>query len=178
MKIVKKQQDIYHVDLSSNGKSLKDHILELRKKQPPKITNEVLKTSVPEPVKPSVPTEVQTPIENSTQLSNETKLYQNRNSMLETSFDLDSKSVPTVPPIVNTSVPATLVNNSNKSQSTIQTNSVAKQPPPPPSEPKNDNENLLTLINEQRRQNRLLEQVIAAINTTNALLTQLVQRDY
>ena len=38
------------------------------------------------------------------------------------------------------------------------------------------NELLSTLINEQRRQNHLLEQVIAAINSTNALLTQLVQR--
>jgi len=38
------------------------------------------------------------------------------------------------------------------------------------------NDNLTTLITEQRRQNRLLEQVIAAINTTNSLLTQLVQR--
>jgi hypothetical protein len=38
------------------------------------------------------------------------------------------------------------------------------------------NDNLIALITEQRRQNRLLEQVIAAINTTNALLTQLVQR--
>lgn len=37
-------------------------------------------------------------------------------------------------------------------------------------------ENLIAMITEQRRQNRLLEQVIAAINTTNALLTQLVQR--
>ncbi len=46
-------------------------------------------------------------------------------------------------------------------------------------EQKNDstvNDNLTTLITEQRRQNRLLEQVIAAINTTNSLLTQLVQR--
>ena len=38
------------------------------------------------------------------------------------------------------------------------------------------NDNLTTLINEQRRQNHLLQQVLAAINTTNALLTQLVQR--
>ena len=38
------------------------------------------------------------------------------------------------------------------------------------------NENLTTLITEQRRQNRLLEKIAAAINTTNALLTQLVQR--
>lgn len=40
----------------------------------------------------------------------------------------------------------------------------------------NSDENLTSMITEQRRQNRLLEQVIAAINTTNALLTQLVQR--
>ncbi len=48
-----------------------------------------------------------------------------------------------------------------------------------PNEQNNDsnfNENLTTMITEQRRQNRLLEQVIAAVNTTNALLTQLVQR--
>jgi len=38
------------------------------------------------------------------------------------------------------------------------------------------NDNLTTMITEQRRQNRLLEQVIAAVNTTNALLNQLVQR--
>ena len=36
-------------------------------------------------------------------------------------------------------------------------------------------DNLGSLIQEQRRQNRLLEQVVAAINTTNALLAQLVQ---
>ncbi len=40
----------------------------------------------------------------------------------------------------------------------------------------NFTDNLTTMITEQRRQNRLLEQVIAAVNTTNALLTQLVQR--
>ncbi len=48
-----------------------------------------------------------------------------------------------------------------------------------PNEQNNDsnfNDNLTTMITEQRRQNRLLEQVIAAVNTTNALLTQLVQR--
>jgi len=36
-------------------------------------------------------------------------------------------------------------------------------------------DNFSNLIQEQRRQNRLLEQVIAGINTTNALLAQLVQ---
>ncbi|CAF5213351.1 unnamed protein product, partial [Rotaria magnacalcarata] len=38
MKIIQKQQDIYHVDLVTNGKSLVEHILELRKKQPAQIT--------------------------------------------------------------------------------------------------------------------------------------------
>lgn len=47
--------------------------------------------------------------------------------------------------------------------------------PPPPTNGLHE-DNLSTLLNEQRRQNRLLEQVIAAINTTNALLAQIVQR--
>ncbi len=54
-----------------------------------------------------------------------------------------------------------------------------KTKPVSPNEQNNDsnfNDNLTTMITEQRRQNRLLEQIIAAINTTNALLTQLVQR--
>jgi hypothetical protein len=62
-----------------------------------------------------------------------------------------------------------------KSFSTM--NTVAK--PVSPNEQNTDNnftDNLTTMITEQRRQNRLLEQVIAAVNTTNALLTQLVQR--
>jgi hypothetical protein len=37
-------------------------------------------------------------------------------------------------------------------------------------------DNFAVLVNEQRRQNRLLEQVIAAISTSNALLAQLVHR--
>ena len=55
----------------------------------------------------------------------------------------------------------------------------APPPPPPPVEAKadsNTDEHLVALIAEQKRQNQLLSQVLAAINTTNALLTQLVQR--
>ena len=51
--------------------------------------------------------------------------------------------------------------------------------PAPAVEQKNDhalNEHTTTLIAEQQRQNHLLQQVLAAINTTNSLLTQLVQR--
>lgn len=51
--------------------------------------------------------------------------------------------------------------------------------PAPAVEQKNDHapdERLNTLIAEQQRQNHLLQQVLAAINTTNSLLTQLVQR--
>jgi hypothetical protein len=33
MKIIQKNQDIYHVDLINNGKSLIEHIFELRKKK-------------------------------------------------------------------------------------------------------------------------------------------------
>ena len=56
---------------------------------------------------------------------------------------------------------------------------VATQPPgfekaPVVNEQKNDT--LVKLLAEQRRQNQLLDRVISAINTTNALLTQLVQR--
>jgi hypothetical protein len=39
MKIVQKNEEVYLVDLLNNGKSLVEHILELRKKQP--IINEV-----------------------------------------------------------------------------------------------------------------------------------------
>jgi hypothetical protein len=39
-----------------------------------------------------------------------------------------------------------------------------------------DNDSFNIWINEQRRQNRLLEHIVAAINTSNALLAQLVQR--
>ena len=45
----------------------------------------------------------------------------------------------------------------------------------PTSNDRINQDNLADLITEQRRQNRLLEQVVAAINTTNALLAQLVQ---
>ncbi len=49
MKIIQKNQNIYLVDLLHNGKSLVEHILELRKKQPSQITpviNEVCFVSI------------------------------------------------------------------------------------------------------------------------------------
>jgi len=39
MKIIQKNQNVYLVDLFNNGKSLVEHILELRKKQPTQLTS-------------------------------------------------------------------------------------------------------------------------------------------
>jgi hypothetical protein len=75
----------------------------------------------------------------------------------------DSKTLPPAT-ITATKPPATLSTTTKPLSSNEQSND------------NNFNENLTTMITEQRRQNRLLEQAIAAINTTNALLTQLVQR--
>lgn len=110
-------------------------------------------------------------------------------------FHLDSNpiSLP-VKPTVDATGQSTILNSNKPMQSTITTNTITTCDAPKipvsglfntqtqqvtAAEQKNDisiNDNLATLITEQRRQNRLLEQVIAAINTTNALLTQLVQR--
>jgi hypothetical protein len=108
-----------------------------------------------------------------------------------------STPVPTsmpVQPIVDVPKQMTVSDDSKMFQSTMTTSATsttdaAKKPlfssantvakPSVVIEQRNDstiNDNLITLITEQRRQNRLLEQVIAAINTTNSLLTQLVQR--
>ena len=73
---------------------------------------------------------------------------------------------------VQSATTTTTTNNTNSSDT------VVKQVTPTV-EQKNDsglNDNLTILIAEQRRQSRLLEQVLAAINTSNALLNQLVQR--
>ncbi|CAF1274217.1 unnamed protein product [Rotaria sordida] len=180
MKIIQKHQDIYYVDLITNEKSLVEHILELRKKQQLQI-NEVPKIPM-EPVQ-QIFTNVSTSIpvttmENVSRTSNE---Y--------------SQPIPLpVQPIVDIPGQPAILNNSKMLPSSTITNSTttvdaAKMPlsstlntmtkQEPITQQKNDisiNDNLITLINEQRRQNRLLEQIIAAINTTNALLTQLVQR--
>jgi hypothetical protein len=77
----------------------------------------------------------------------------------------NSKMLPPTIPVTTATKPPSTLDNVTKPLST--------------NERSNDsmlNDNLTNLISEQRRQNRLLEQVIAAINTTNALLTQLVQR--
>ncbi|CAF1913913.1 unnamed protein product [Rotaria magnacalcarata] len=165
MKIIQKQQDIYHVDLVTNGKSLVEHILELRKKQPAQIT----------PIAIEAP---KLPIEPIQQIVTAVSAIEN---LIRTS---NENSQP-VPSIVDVPVQPTLLTSGKILQPPITTTDVAKTSlnsvlkPTPTTEPKNDdsvNDNLTTLITEQRRQNRLLEQVIAAINTTNALLTQLVQR--
>ncbi|CAF3925490.1 unnamed protein product [Rotaria magnacalcarata] len=165
MKIIQKQQDIYHVDLVTNGKSLVEHILELRKKQPAQIT----------PIAIEAP---KLPIEPIQQIVTAVSAIEN---LIRTS---NENSQP-VPSIVDVPVQPTLLTSGKILQPPITTTDVAKTSlnsvlkPTPTTEPKNDdsvNDKLTTLITEQRRQNRLLEQVIAAINTTNALLTQLVQR--
>ncbi|CAF2033621.1 unnamed protein product [Rotaria magnacalcarata] len=74
-------------------------------------------------------------------------------------------------PIANSKTLQSPVTNTTSTTDVV--NTVPK--PMPPVEPTND-DNFLTLIIKQCRQNRLLEQVIAAINMINALLTQLVQR--
>ncbi|CAF2684627.1 unnamed protein product, partial [Rotaria sp. Silwood2] len=181
MKIIEKHQDIYHVDLIMNGKSLVEHILELRKKQQSQI-NEV----------PKIPME---PIQQTfTPVSTVTPVTTTEN-VLRTSNE-NSQSIPLpIQPSIDVPGQPIILNNSKILQSTTTTtntattvdagkipvssisNTVMKQEPT--TDQKNDiciNDNLITLIAEQRRQNRLLEQVIAAINTTNALLTQLVQR--
>jgi hypothetical protein len=105
--------------------------------------------------------------------------------MILSALDVRPVSLP-VQPIVDTPKRSTESNSINMFQST--TADAAKKPSDTldvvtkslsANEQNNDsgaNENLTALLTEQRRQNRLLEQVIAAINTTNALLTQLVQR--
>jgi hypothetical protein len=91
-----------------------------------------------------------------------------------------------VQPIINESK-RSVESNSNKislppptmTATKLSSTLATKTKPVSPNEQNNDsnfNDNLTTMITEQRRQNRLLEQIIAAINTTNALLTQLVQR--
>jgi DNA polymerase III alpha subunit len=105
----------------NNGKSIVEHIVELRKKQP------AIKP-IEQPITKAPPTTIVQPTVLPIAASN--------------TLDAVPKSLPAV---------------EQKNDSAI-------------------NDNLITLITEQRRQNRLLEQVIAAINTTNALLTQLVQR--
>ncbi len=100
-------------------------------------------------------------------------------------LDVRPVSLP-IQPIVN-EPKRSVESNSNKFLPPPSTATATKPPttltttpkPLSPYEQNNDysiNDNLTTMITEQRRQNRLLEQVIAAVNTTNALLTQLVQR--
>ncbi|CAF3844382.1 unnamed protein product [Adineta steineri] len=183
MKIIQKNQDIYLVDLLQNGKSLADHILELRKKEQQQITpkpTEVPKVSV-EPIQQTLP---KTPVPIS-----KTKTE----SFPQTANEISRTISQAVQPIVDLLQRPPTLNNNQIFQSGITKTPIITDTSKKPlfsssnttpkqvlsSEKDNDtsvNDNLTILITEQRRQNRLLEQVIAAINTTNSLLTQLVQR--
>ncbi|CAF0959484.1 unnamed protein product [Rotaria magnacalcarata] len=178
MKILGKNQDIYSVDLVNNGKSLTECILELRQKkeqqaQVPPIINEAVKESVESIQQPVTKLTTPTPVvdENVSRTFKENirpasipahPKAQESKGFVETNH---SKSLPAPPPPIIATNSSIKLNPETKSFSS-QEKSIDST----------SNDNFTTMITEQRRQNRLLEQVIAAINTTNALLTQLVQR--
>ena len=128
MSVARQEKEVYTVELTKNGKSITEHVLELRK------ALDLQKLEV---------------------ASEPAALKKRSRTPLETA-------------------PST----------TTSTTEVVTQPPgfakaPVVNEQKNDtnvNETLVKLLAEQRRQNQLLDRVVSAINTTNALLTQLVQR--
>ncbi|UJR15160.1 hypothetical protein I4U23_002123 [Adineta vaga] len=156
MKILEKNQNIYLVELLSNGKSLIDHVLNVRKQQ-----QQSQKVSIPTP---KVTSDNVSP--NNSSLT--TQVFRSTSDTLKQSTHSDSNEL-FEPTGISTYAPKKPVFTS--------TNTVTKPSLTPESNNETTlNENVTTLITEQRRQNRLLEQVIAAINTTNALLTQLVQR--
>ncbi|CAF0753797.1 unnamed protein product [Adineta ricciae] len=152
MKISQKNQNIYLVELFNNGKSLSDYVANLRKQQPP----------LPQTV---VASKITT--ENTSQISleNSRPILQPIQSTPDTLKQFNGNATPVdviKRPLFSSSPGAT--SGRILLPATDQTNGATS------------NELLSTLISEQRRQNHLLEQVIAAINSTNALLTQLVQR--
>jgi hypothetical protein len=178
MKILSKNQDVYSVELTNNGKSLTEYMLELRKKKEQESQVKTTNNEVVEPVQQPVPKVATPPPPPPPPI---TKIEAVPRTFTEAVRPI---SLP-VQPIVN------------EPKRCVESNINKSLPPPPPSASKssnvlststkplspneqnndnNFNENLTTMITEQRRQNRLLEQVIAAINTSNALLTQLVQR--
>ncbi|CAF1421155.1 unnamed protein product, partial [Rotaria sordida] len=179
MKILSKNQDIYSVELFNNDKSLTEYIFELRQKkeqqtQITSTTNEVIQESV-EPIPESV-SKMTTPPpmvdENISRTFNENAcsvslpvqpMINESQRFTETSHS--NILPPPPPPTTTTRNLSSTLNTETKALSTNEQNSNSIF-----------NDNLTIMITEQRRQNRLLEQVIAAINTTNALLTQLVQR--
>ncbi|CAF1115310.1 unnamed protein product [Adineta steineri] len=180
MKITSKDQDIYSVELSNSGKSLTEYMIELRNKkeqqqiQNTPATNEVPKAFNEQPVRKVVtpPPPPPTIVENISRTSNETVRpislpIQSKPIEPKRSIELNNHiSLPQIPPatITTTKSSDTLNTTTQSLSSDTQNND------------NNLNDNLMNMITEQRRHNRLLEQAIAAINTTNALLTQLVQR--
>ena len=148
MEIHKKEQEIYYVNLSNAKQSLANSIVERRKSIKVE-TNPIRSSIVTSPVvqKPAPIQLVQAPVS-----------------------PVQVSSTPVRPPLISTRLTslATPVPSENATPSISTNNETTKE---------NLNETLLNnFIQEQKRQTRLLEQMIAAINTTNALLTQLVQR--
>ncbi|CAF1216784.1 unnamed protein product [Adineta ricciae] len=166
MKILSKDQDVYLVELNHNGKSLTEYMLDLRKKkeqpaQKTALANEVPKQVAEQTLSRVDPVTSVAKTETFSELTNEVKRSESQS--VQPSLN-ETKSF--MPINNNIDVPSSTI-TSTKSPSTL---------PKAASFNDHTNENLITMITEQRRQNRLLEQVIAAVNTTNALLTQLVQR--
>lgn len=155
MKVSAQNQNLYLVDLFQTGKSLTDCIVDSRKKT--ETANMVEKESIP-----SIPpkTESLPVIVNSLDIRSAQSAFS----------DLKRSVAPVAPPPQPPPPPPTKPVNS----SDVVTKPVVVNEEKPDKNAMNDN--LTAMITEQRRQNRLLEQVIAAVNTTNALLTQLVQR--
>ncbi|UJR31523.1 hypothetical protein I4U23_019012 [Adineta vaga] len=174
MKIISKDQDSYVVELNHNGKSLSEYMLDLRKKK----EQPVQKTPVIEEAPKQSTESAFHKVESVRSVKNTETIPQ--------AFDEAKRPVPLpIQPFINE--PKTSAStNDNKH---LPTSTISSTTPSnisntiPKIVPSNDqtnsnssNADFITMITEQRRQNRLLEQVIAAINTTNALLTQLVQR--
>lgn len=173
MKILDKNQEVYLVELTNNGKSLTEYMLESRKnKQQSSITNEIPSKEIIQPIvsKPITPTVESKPI-----IPTIEPIPRTFNEIRPTSLPVVNEIKRFVESISNTTLPPQPTVNATKSPAVI--NTATK--PLSWNEQNNDsnlNDNLTLMITEQRRQNRLLEQVIAAINTSNALLAQLVQR--
>ncbi|CAF3760230.1 unnamed protein product, partial [Rotaria sp. Silwood1] len=179
MKIFSKDQDIYFVELIHNEKFLSTYIFELRQKkeqqiQITSIINEIPKEPI-ESIQEHISKMVTPPPppmtdENTSQTFNEnvhsvSLPVQSTVNESQQFVETTRNNIVSSPSVITSTNLSSVLNIETKSLSTNEQNNNS-----------NFNDNLTTMIIEQRRQNQLLEQVIAAVNTTNALLTQLVQR--
>ncbi|CAF1264443.1 unnamed protein product [Rotaria sp. Silwood1] len=179
MKIFSKDQDIYFVELIHNEKFLSTYIFELRQKkeqqiQITSIINEIPKEPI-ESIQEHISKMVTPPPppmtdENTSQTFNEnvhsvSLPVQSTVNESQQFVETTRNNIVSSPSVITSTNLSSVLNIETKSFSTNEQNNNS-----------NFNDNLTTMIIEQRRQNQLLEQVIAAVNTTNALLTQLVQR--